>query len=135
MSPELQESIDRLLEGASGRCAPQRRSDTLKVVLAVVNMERQAKETARAVSNHNQERFDARQAKDERITALRQALDDRNTMMDNEADNRDKEAKRLQYRVDQARENEELASDEIMLLNEVVICQAKQIAQLVEDAK
>jgi len=113
--------IERLQAGTMRNCSDQRRNDTRGFIADSLTRERELVETINE--------------QDDRIDGLRKALDKRNEMMDNEADRRDKEAKRLQYRVDQARENEELASDEIILLNEVVICQAKHITQLVEDAK
>jgi len=113
-------------------CSDQRRSDTRGFIAEALTRERQLVETIEGDLRLYRK---ADEESQERIAGLRKALDDRNAMMDNEADKRDKEAKRRQYRVDQARENEEMANDEIQTLTEVVICQAKRITELVEDAR
>ena len=69
MSPDQEERVNRLLAGTERNCSDQRRSDTRTFIAEALQ-----------VIRHQCEKDEASR---ERITALRQALDDRNTMMDN----------------------------------------------------
>ena len=128
MKDEQTVRADWLVKNTERNCSGDRRNKTRAFIADAMKKERELYEANAGLSRRINEQ-------DERIAGLRKALDDRNTMMDNEADKRDKEAKRLQYRANVARESEEMAQDEIMTLTEVVICQAKRITELVEDAK
>ena len=74
MNADQEARINRLLAGTERNCSDQRRNDTRTFIAEALQ-----------VIRHQREKDEASQ---ERIAGLRKALDDRNTMMSNEAEER-----------------------------------------------
>jgi len=119
---QILDAIDRLEEGASGRCAPQRRSDTLLVIHTLLTDSRENKEKVKGVYEANANLSKRVREQDERIDGLRKALDDRNTMMDNA----ERESRRI---------SEALSSDNLELWDENTYLREAVARQSIELSK